>query len=120
MPLARPITDDEIQQFEETGVVHLKGLFSQDWVVRMQEAVERALSHPGELANDLSHGDPNGKFVSETFLWHQHPGFRDFVYDSPAGEIAATVMRSAKSNIIFDQHLVKGRTRPSPRSGITI
>jgi ectoine hydroxylase-related dioxygenase (phytanoyl-CoA dioxygenase family) len=107
MPLARAITPAEIRAFEETGVVHLKGLFDPDWIARLQEWTDRSLAAPGKLFHDLSKGDPNGKFVSETFLWHQHPGFRDFIHDSPAAEIAAQVMRSAKANIVFDQYLVK-------------
>ncbi|HKK30568.1 MAG TPA: phytanoyl-CoA dioxygenase family protein [Alphaproteobacteria bacterium] len=106
-PLARPITEDEIRTYEETGVVHLKGLFDQAWIDHLREAMEYALIHPGKLAHNLSHDDPKGKFISETFLFHQHPGFREFVFQSPAAEIAAQVMRSTKANIVFDQHLVK-------------
>jgi ectoine hydroxylase-related dioxygenase (phytanoyl-CoA dioxygenase family) len=114
MTLVRPITEAEIRAYEETGVVHLKGFFDADWVARMREALDNCLANPGKLYHNLSHDDPNGKFSSETFLWHQHQGFRDFIYDSPAGEIAATVMRSAKANIVFDQYLVKEPNTAQP------
>ena len=114
MPLARPITEAEIKTYEETGVVHLKGLIDMDWVEHLRERMEHALNNPGKLAHNLSHDDPNGKFVSETFLWHQHEGFRDFIYQSPVAEIAAQVMRSVKVNIVFDQFLVKEPNTAQP------
>ena len=80
----------------------------------MREASDHCLANTGKLNHNFSHDDPNGKFSFETFLWHQHPGFRDFIKDSPAAEIALTVMRSAKANIVFDQYLVKEPTTAQP------
>ncbi len=87
MPLARAITEAEIQAYEDTGVVHLKGLIDMDWVEHLRDRMEHAMRNLGKLSHNLSHDDPNGKFVSETFLWHQHAGFRDFTrFDYEPGD----------------------------------
>lgn len=104
---ARQITDDEKRQFEEDGVVHLKGFFDRDWVDSLRERVDYVKDNPGKLHHELSRKDDPGRFFSETFLWHQHDGFRDFIYQSPAAAIVAQVMQSSKINIVFDQFLIK-------------
>ncbi|MBL4721641.1 MAG: phytanoyl-CoA dioxygenase family protein [Alphaproteobacteria bacterium] len=55
-----------------------------------------------------------GQFFSDTFLWHQNDGFRDFIFQSEAASLAAQVMRSAKINIVFDQFLIKEPATPEP------
>lgn len=107
MPAApiRDITDDEIRAYEDDGVVHLKGLIAPEWVEMLRERADHVLANPGKLSHELAHED--GRFFSDTFLWHQHDGFRDFIYESPAAAIVGQVMQSAKINIVFDQFLIK-------------
>ncbi|MGB0551149.1 MAG: phytanoyl-CoA dioxygenase family protein [Alphaproteobacteria bacterium] len=65
------------------------------------------LVNPGKLANELAQYKESVRFFSDTFLWHQHDGFRDFIHNSAAAEIVAGVLESTKVNIIVDQFLIK-------------
>lgn len=100
------ITEQHIATYEDAGVVLLRGLFDNDWIDFLRDCVEADLKSPGVLAKDIKRGY-DGVFVSDTFVWANIPGFEKFIWDSPAAEIVATVMRSKKINLLFDQILVK-------------
>jgi ectoine hydroxylase-related dioxygenase (phytanoyl-CoA dioxygenase family) len=103
----RNITPAEIAAFKTNGVVHLKKLFDSEWVSMLQELADSVLENPGKLANELAYKSVEGRFFSDTFLWHQNDEFKEFIYHSPAAEIVRQVMQSNKINIIFDQLLIK-------------
>ena len=103
----RSLTEDEIRTYEEDGVVHVRGAFDSKWVEDLRQYTDEVMHTPGDLSHDLSGAEDPGRFFSETFLWHRHDGFASFVKDSPAAELAASVMRSQRMNIIFDQLLIK-------------
>ena len=106
--LLRPITEQEIRTFEEDGIVCLRQMFSPDWVEKMRAAAEVSMERPGELHAELSEerGD-TGRFFHDTFIWQRNETCRDFVFRSPAAQIAQQMMRSQKINIFFDQWLIK-------------
>ncbi len=112
MPVMRDVSEAEIETYERDGVVRLEGFFDPDWMAMLRERADHVLAHPGKLHHELSRS--GGRFLSDTFLWHQNDGFRDFIFESPAAAAAAGVMRSAKINIIFDQFLIKEPATPEP------
>lgn len=116
-PNTRAITSEEIKAYEEDGVVCLRQLFSPEWVSKLQEAAEESLAKPGELHAELVVlRQEKGRFFHDTFIWRRNETCRDFVYNSPAGTLAAGVMESEKINIFFDQWLIKepGTTTKTP------
>ena len=107
-PSLRSITEQEIQTFEEDGIVCLREMFSPDWVEKMRQAAETSMAKPGDLHAELSaeRGEA-GRFFHDTFIWQRNETCRDFVFRSPAAHIAQQIMRSQKINIFFDQWLIK-------------
>ena len=105
--LSRDITKDEIETFKRDGVVLLKGFFDAHWIEMLRERADYVLENPGALANELDKSSPDGRFFSDTFLWHQNDGFKEFIQKAPAAEIVGRVMQSVKVNIVFDQFLIK-------------
>jgi ectoine hydroxylase-related dioxygenase (phytanoyl-CoA dioxygenase family) len=102
------IGPEQIETYRRDGVVVLRGVIDPDWVVRLREAAEEGMAHPGELGAELSdlRGEP-GRFFHDTFVWRRLPACRDFVFSSVAPEIAGRLMESRKVNLIFDQWLIK-------------
>ena len=106
--ITRTITPEEIKTYEEDGVVCLRQLFSPEWVTTLQEAAEASLAQPGELHAELAElRQEKGRFFHDTFIWRRNATCRDFVFNSPAGRLAASVLQSEKVNIFFDQWLIK-------------
>ena len=103
----RAITEDELETYARDGVVHLKGLFDPEWIAHLCEQADRDMRTPGEMKHELAEKDDPGRFFTDTFLWPRYPEFRSFVFDSPAAEVAGTVMHASRINIVFDQLLIK-------------
>lgn len=115
--LNREITQQEIETFQSDGIVRLRGLFDADWVEQMREAAERSMDSPSEMALEMAETQGKARrFYFDTFGWRHNPIRRDFVFQSPAAEIASQIMRSDRINIFFDQWLIKepGTDVPTP------
>lgn len=110
----RPVTDGEIRTFATDGVVCLREMFDPEWVAFLHEAAEASLDDPGELHFEFAaeRKDP-GRFFFETFSWLHNSRCRQFVFESPAAEIAGTVMDASKVCIFFDQWLIKEPGTPT-------
>ena len=52
MPKVVEVSEADIEAYERDGVVCLRGVFSPDWIVLMQDAVEQGMAGPGPFADD--------------------------------------------------------------------
>jgi ectoine hydroxylase-related dioxygenase (phytanoyl-CoA dioxygenase family) len=100
------IAESEIAGYERDGVVCLRGVIDSHWLEILRVATDEAMAAPGPNAE--FYGDKEKRsFYGDLDVWTRTPGFRSFVLQSPAAEIAATVMQSAKATLLYDQLLVK-------------
>lgn len=97
------LTPDDIETYERDGVVAVRGAFSDSWIDRLRESVRSALAAPGAGSETYE----QDRFFGDLDLWRRIEGFHDFVLYSPAGEIAAAVMKSRTATFLYDQMLVK-------------
>lgn len=104
---------EEIRAFEDEGVVRVRGIFDDDWVGRMRRAVDDVLAHPSWRAAELKPDRAPGRFAYDNYLWTFNDDFRAMAYESPVGELAAAMMRSARASIVFDFILVKEPHTPA-------
>ena len=101
------VTEADVAAYERDGVVCLRGAFDAVWVGILCEAVERALLKPGPNATNFAEGSTAGKFFGDMFMWQRDNDFRLAALTSPAGEIAAALMRSEHADFFYDQLFVK-------------
>jgi len=104
-PLA-PITDEQVDAFWRDGATCVRGLFGNEWIDHMREAVEDDLANPGPLAREYA-TKQGQRFLGDIGAWAVKPGLRRFVEESPAAEIAARLLKSRKVNFLYDQLFVK-------------
>jgi len=102
----RSITQSEIETFAQDGVVCLRQFFDAETVEVLRDMAEENTRNPSPMAVDASQGG-SGRFFGDTFVWAHHPQLKDFVWSSPAADMAAAVLKSDKINVIFDQFLIK-------------
>jgi len=114
--LARPIAQAEIDAYQKDGVVCLRGVFSPEWVEKMRAGFELAKQERGPLAQCYKEKGDAGEFFFDVDVWSRLAPFRDFVLESPAGEIAATLMKSSFARLFYDQVFIKepGEVAPTP------
>lgn len=110
------MTETDVAAYERDGVVCLRGAFDAVWVGILCEAVERDLLQPGPHATNFAEGSSSGKFFGDMFMWRRDNDFRLAALTSPAGEIAAALMRSERVDFFYDQLFVKepGTAHPTP------
>jgi ectoine hydroxylase-related dioxygenase (phytanoyl-CoA dioxygenase family) len=93
--------------YEADGVVCLRGMFDRDWVERMTAAIDRAMATPGDRVREHTKAGAPGRFYARTFMWRWDRDFRDFIFDSPAAEIAGCLMGADEVRFFYDQIFVK-------------
>ena len=109
----RAITQDEIDTYENDGVVCLRQFFDNNTVELLREMAEKNTLNPSPMAIDASQGG-TGRFFGDTFVWAHHAPLKEFVWRSPAADMAKAVLKTNKINVIFDQFLIKDPGTSAP------
>jgi ectoine hydroxylase-related dioxygenase (phytanoyl-CoA dioxygenase family) len=100
------ISQDAIEAFRTDGAVLLKGIFA-DWVEPLRRGIERNLEAPGRYQRIYTPQGGSGRFVGDYCNWARIPEYRDFVFNSPAAEVARALMRSRTVRFFHEHILVK-------------
>ncbi len=100
------LTESEIDTYENDGVICLRGIIDPRWIDVLRIATDEAMATPGPNAEVYGDKEDSG-FFGDLDAWMRTPGFRSYVLESPAAEIAAVAMRSSKATLLYDQLLVK-------------
>ena len=114
--MAHPLlTQDHIDTFQRDGVVIIRGLFK-DYVEILRTGIERNMAEPGPHASENLKAGDAGRFFDDYCNWNRIPEFEQAIFNSPAGEVAADIMRSESVQIFHDHILVKepGTSKPTP------
>ncbi len=93
------IDETQITEYERAGAICLRGLFDDQWVGRLREAIERRIRAGAQTHSKRA----DAYSFTELFMWRTDQDFRDFVFESPAAAIAARMMRSQTVRFYFDQ-----------------
>jgi ectoine hydroxylase-related dioxygenase (phytanoyl-CoA dioxygenase family) len=96
-----PITDQHREEYARDGVVCLRQMFDADWIARLNDAAARVIADPERHGVT---GPSHGNMTSVAYLWREPGAFRDFVFNSPLGEIVGSVI-GANVIQLFHDHL---------------
>jgi len=99
--------------FREDGAVVLRGIFT-DWIEPLRVGVERNMAAPS--ADVRIYDSPTGRHFGDYCNWDRIPEYRDFVFKSPAAQIAGELMGSRSVRLFHEHVLVKepGADVPTP------
>lgn len=88
------VTAQELDTFQKQGVVCLRGVFG-EWIEKLAIGIAKNQRSPSKLSERITTaGSAQSFYFSDYFNWRQIPEFREFVYKSPAGEIAGKLMEA--------------------------
>lgn len=109
------VTQADIDTYQRDGVVLIRGLFA-DHVETLRKGVERNMAEPGPYAAENLHDHEKGRFFDDYCNWQRIPEFGQVIRNSPAAEVAADLMGSARVQMFHDHVLVKepGTSKPTP------
>ena len=95
-----------ISEFHEHGVTVVRGAFS-DWVETLRAGIAFNIANPGPSGRSYTGDDGGGRFLSDYCNWQRIPEYRDFIFNSPAADIARQLMGSTKVQLFHEHVLVK-------------
>ena len=100
------ITQNQINDFQENGVVLLKGAFK-DYVENARQAIEENKRNPSWRERTYHPEDGGAPFFQDYVVWNQFDGYRALVRESGMAKMAAQLMESKSARIFHDHILVK-------------
>ncbi len=103
----RKVNKTERDEYQTNGVVCLKDMFNEDWIIRLKDAFELAIETPGPYSEEYTPEGNSGRFFTDLNMWQRLDPFREFVFESPAARIAKQIMGSERVNFFYDQMFIK-------------
>jgi ectoine hydroxylase-related dioxygenase (phytanoyl-CoA dioxygenase family) len=107
---------DRAQAYARDGAVCLRGVLDPGMVSLLRQGIDANLAAPSALAKVASRPDDPGRFVEDFCTWRDNPAYRQVLFNSPLGEIAAELMGSGTVRLYHDHMLTKeaGTAQPTP------
>ena len=103
----RPITADEIERFHDQGVILLQGLFDADWIALLRQGLDDNCNNPTERARVWDRDAEGRTMFWDSQAWMGVDAYRQFVFESPAAQIAGQLLRATAVNFFFDAVFVR-------------
>lgn len=110
------ITDDAVADFRRDGAAVLRGALSTAWIDALRDGVEYNRTHPSAWSHWYTKPDESVGFWTDYVTWQNVPEYRNIVFDSGLGSVAAALMGSATARFFHEHVLVKepGASEPTP------
>lgn len=103
----RSITETEVASFQQDGVAYLPQVFDAEWISLLRTGLAKNQDQPTTRSR-IWDRDADGRTVFyDSQAWQGIEEYRQFVVQSPAAEIAATLLRSSAVNFFFDAVFVR-------------
>ena len=104
-PSSIQVDEHTLAAFELDGAVPIRGCF-EPWVDSLRRGVEYNIAHPGPDVRDYR-DEAGGRFFGDYCNWSRIPEYREFLFESPAADIARALMRSRVARLFHEHVLVK-------------
>ncbi|HEY5664908.1 MAG TPA: phytanoyl-CoA dioxygenase family protein [Ilumatobacter sp.] len=108
--------DLQVELFQRDGAAVLRGALTPYWIDKLAEGVEYNRTHPSAWSHWYTNPDESVGFWSDYVTWRNVPQYRQVVFESGLGKIAAALMRSSTARFFHEHVLVKepGATERTP------
>jgi ectoine hydroxylase-related dioxygenase (phytanoyl-CoA dioxygenase family) len=101
------VSQEDIQFFQENGAVCIRNLFSKDELALLEAGIEENLRNPSERAKVASNENDPGWFFEDFCNWNSIQQYRDFIFSTRVGKVAAQLMGGNEVRLYHDHLLVK-------------
>jgi ectoine hydroxylase-related dioxygenase (phytanoyl-CoA dioxygenase family) len=110
----RTLTDEEIRQYNDDGVVMLKQALAPNWMAMVEAGVEEARNNSSLIGKFMSRKVEG--YQMDIFLWKRIDVLRDLIYYGPCANLAKQLMGSNEVRFFYDQMFLKepGTDAPTP------
>ena len=94
------VTAQQIDEYQENGVVCLRGVFDRKWLDMTVKAIEKTVLSPSRY-HDAIRDENSRLFFNDYYNFDRFTEYLDFVNNSPAAEISGKLMKSSVSTDII-------------------
>lgn len=101
------LTPEHIAQYRADGATVVRGAFTPAQMKTLEAGITRNMAEPSALAMVASRPEDPGYFIEDFCNWQRIPEFKDFIFNSPAAEIAGQLMGGHEVRLYHDHLLVK-------------
>lgn len=105
--LPRAITSAEITTYQNDGVVLLPEMFDADWIELLADGLAANCKNPTGRSRVWDRDAEGRTMFWDSQAWRGIEQYRQFIFDSPAGQIAGDLMGSTHINFFFDAVFVR-------------
>ena len=103
----RDITDEEIETYHRDGVVLLPQMFDTGWIELLTEGLAKNCENPTDRSRVWDRDAEGRTMFWDSQAWQGIEQYRQFIFSSPAAQIAGALMRSMHINFFFDAVFVR-------------
>lgn len=110
----RVLSDAEIQQFRDDGVIMIKNAIDPNWMELIEAGLEKASANSSLVGKFMSRKVKG--YQMDIFLWKRIDELRDAIYYGPFARWAQQLMGSQEVRFFYDQMFIKepGTDAPTP------
>jgi len=110
------VTPEILNDYQNDGVVCIRNVFNEYWIEKVAEGIEENLKNPSIYSERLANEGESGAYFNDYCNWNSNQQFKQFIYKSPAAQLAAALMQSENCMFYHEHVLVKdpGTTIETP------
>ena len=105
--LPREITSDEIDTYHREGVVLLKDMFDAQWIDVLSQGLIKNGENPTHRARTWDRDAAGRTMFWDSQAWQGIDEYQQFIFNSPAAELAGKLLRAKEINFFFDAVFVR-------------
>jgi ectoine hydroxylase-related dioxygenase (phytanoyl-CoA dioxygenase family) len=105
--IPRDISAEEIETYHRDGVVLLPAMFDADWIDLLSRGLLANCNAPTNRSRVWDRDAEGRTMFYDSQAWQGVDEYRQFIFESPAAQIAAQLMGSAQINFYFDAVFVR-------------
>ena len=101
------LPEQAVEDYQHKGAVVLPGLFSDNEIGKLTEAIEANIADPSWRHKVASSSDDPGWFMEDFCTWQENSAYQRTIFESDISEVAAKLMCSKEVRLFHDHMLVK-------------
>jgi len=103
------ITQADVDRYATDGVVCLRQAIPLGWIDKLRTGIDKNLESPTERSRLWNRDEDGSTTFYDSQAWQGVDEYRDFVMNSPMGELAARIMGVNAVNFFFDAIFVRSQ-----------
>jgi len=105
--IRREICVNEIDAYHRDGVVLIKDMFDSDWIDVLKRGLTNNCENPTHRARTWDRDAEGRTMFWDSQAWQEVDEYQQFIFKSPAAEIAGKLLKATEINFFFDAVFVR-------------